>query len=160
MRSPAPAASVLGKHKRKNYLEPLGSRKQRQVRNSVQVTAAPASTSLMHKHVPSDQTFLCSTIHASPACQPRGKTNQRVHQATRLQSGIFGQPVLSAYTVGREKEALPMFPAHLVSCLGRLLSLECAGERLIVRKQHPLGCLEQSTMGGFVPKLILTHNLA
>lgn len=97
--------------------------------------------------------------HASQELKQKGKSAPG-YTLTKSDPGVFGQAVLSAYTVGRVKEALSMFPARLISRLGSLLSLECAGGRLIVRKQPPFGWLEQSTMGGFVPKLILTHNLA
>lgn len=65
------------------YLDPLGSSKQSQVRNLVQFRVALASTSFMHKHFPSEQTFLCGTNHASRACQQRTKTEMK--ECTHLQ---------------------------------------------------------------------------
>ena len=69
--------------KRKDYLDPLVSSKQSQVRNLVQFRATWASTSFMHKHFPSEQTFLCGTNHASRACQQRTKTEMK--ECTGLQ---------------------------------------------------------------------------
>lgn len=66
---PNPLVSALGYAKRKDYLDPLVSSKQSQVRNLVPFRAVFASTSFMHKHFPSEQTFLCGTNHASRACQ-------------------------------------------------------------------------------------------
>lgn len=74
---------LLGYAKRKDYLDPLVSSKQSQVRNLVQFRAALASTSFMHKHFPSEQTFLCGTNHASRACQQRTKTEMK--ECTSLQ---------------------------------------------------------------------------
>lgn len=63
----------MGYAKRKDYLDPLGSSKQSQVRNLVQFRAALAIASFMHKHYLSEQTFLCGTNHASRACQQKLK---------------------------------------------------------------------------------------
>lgn len=64
---------------------PLRAAHKSQVRNLVQVRATLASTSFMHKHRPSEQTFPCGTHHASRACQQRAKTEMKECTALQIQ---------------------------------------------------------------------------
>lgn len=120
----------------------------------------------MHKHFLRGQTFLCGTNHASPACQPRTKTDGK--ECTRLHAQkvrpwyLWAKGTKRLQSAERKGGLVNAACMLLASCLGTLLIVSVLeGDALSEKQQRPLECLgELCTMDCFVPKLILTHNLA
>lgn len=156
--------------KRKDYLDPLVSSKQNQVRNLVQFRVPWASTSFMHKHSPSEQTFLCGTNHASRACQQRTKTERKECTSLQIQKAhtlaSLGKLCTKAPTEWGEKrkpcQCFPRAPGILRMRLRTLLILECAGDKLVVRKTITSSWMSLGVVhnGCSVFESSSTHNLA